>query len=436
MKSLPEGALIRSGRFAKAGISAGGNYLRHYLGNSLPIKSFHQDQRTLNRKNALSIFKELSQLRGLPLKLAQGMSMDTGLLPIEFMEVMSSAQYSVSPMNRALVRTQFKRYFNDYPENLFQLFDYEAFAAATIGQVHHAVDFDGVHLAVKVQYPNVRKSILSDLKLLKLFGKQYFKEVNFENHLKEVHDTFLEETDYLKEGRNIQKFREVFISKNIIFPEYKESTSNEQVITMTFLKGDHLDQLLKKNPDQNIKDNYGQILWDFFHDNINSKDNIFHADVHPGNFLFCEDGKVGIIDFGCVKVFPELFIKSCTRLVQKHLNSDQDGFLNELECMGFIKNASETSIKEKKIEQLFRKFAEILGSIYEKPIFNFGDKKFREGLNNLFQQGLAIKEVRGSEHFIFFNRITFGLMSILMKLESNIETKSALEIIMNRESQD
>ena len=109
MKSLPQGALIRSGRLAKAGISTGGNYIRHYLGNSLPIKSFHQDQGTLNRKNALSIFKELSQLRGLPLKLAQGLSMDTGLLPIEFMEVMSSAQYSVSPMNRALVRTQFKR---------------------------------------------------------------------------------------------------------------------------------------------------------------------------------------------------------------------------------------------------------------------------------------------------------------------------------------
>ena len=113
-----------------------------------------------------------------------------------------------------------------------------------------------------------------------------------------------------------------------------------------------------------------------------------------------------------------------------------DEFLNELECMGFIKNASETSIKEKKIEHLFRKFAEIIGSIYEKPIFNFGDKNFRAGLNNLFQQGLEIKEVRGSEYFIFFNRITFGLMSILMKLESNIETKGALEIIMNRESQE
>ena len=431
MKSLPQGALIRSGRFAKAGISTGGNYIRHYLGNSLPIKSFHQDKRTLNRKNALSIFKELSQLRGLPLKLAQGLSMDTGLLPIEFMEVMSSAQYSVSPMNRALVRTQFKRYLNDYPENLFQLFDYEAFAAATIGQVHHAVDFDGVHLAVKIQYPNVRKSIHSDLKLLSLFGKQFFKEVSFEHYLKEVRDTFLAETDYLNEGSNIQKFRDVFKSKDLIFPEYRKSTSNEQVLTMTFLKGDHLDQLLQKRPDQNIRNNYGQILWNFFHDNINSKDNIFHADVHPGNFLFCEGGKVAVIDFGCVKVFPELFIKSCTRLVQKYLNGDQDGFLNELECMGFIKNASETSIKEKKIEELFRNFASILGSIYEKPIFNFGDENFRKKLNNLFQQGIEIKEVRGSEHFIFFNRITFGLMSILMKLESNIETKGSREIIMN-----
>ena len=56
MKSLNGGVFIRSSRFAKAGISTGGNYLRHYLGNSLPIKNFHQDKRTLNRKNAVSIF--------------------------------------------------------------------------------------------------------------------------------------------------------------------------------------------------------------------------------------------------------------------------------------------------------------------------------------------------------------------------------------------
>ena len=370
MKSLNVGTFSRSGRIAKAGMITGGNYLRHYLGNSLPIKKLHQDKKTLNRKNAISIFRELSQLKGLPLKLAQGMSMDTGLLPIEFMEVMSSAQYSVPPMNRALVRTQFKRNFNEYPENLFQSFEYDAFAAATIGQVHHAINTDGVRVVVKVQYPNVRKSIYSDIKLLSIFGKQFFKGVNFEIYLDEVRETLLEETDYLKEGRNIQKFRDLNFSEELIFPEYKESTSNEQVLTMTFLEGDHLDQMLKKEPNQKIRNSYGQIMWNFFHANIYSTNNTFHADVHPGNFIFCKGGKLGVIDFGCVKVFPDQFIKSCIRLVQKHLN-------------------------------------------------------------NLFQNTMEIREVRGSEQFIFFNRITFGLMSILMKLEAQIETGKAKEIILS-----
>ena len=142
-------------------------------------------------------------------------------------------------------------------------------------------------------------------------------------------------------------------------------------------------------------------------------------------------GKLGVIDFGCIKVFPDQFIKSCIRLVQKHLNSSHQEFLNELVYMGFIKNGSNQSAKEKKIERLFSNLAKILGSIYQKSIFDFGNHKFREDLINLFQNAMEIREVRGSEQFIFFNRITFGLMSILMKLEAKIETDEAREIILN-----
>ena len=66
-----------------------------------------------------------------------------------------------------------------------------------------------------------------------------------------------------------------------------------------------------------------------------------------------------------------------------------------------------------------------------KSIFDFGNQKFREDLNNLFKNVMEIREVRGSEQFIFFNRITFGLMSILMKLEAQIETGKAKEIILS-----
>jgi len=266
---------------------------------------------------------------------------------------------------------------------------------------------------------------------LSIFGKQFFKGKNFEKYLDEVRDTLLEETNYLNEGLNIQKFRNIISSKEIIIPEYQESTSNEQVLTMTFLEGEHLDQMLKKEPDQNIKNNYGQIMWNFFHENINSSNNTFHADVHPGNFLFCEEGKLGVIDFGCIKIFPDQFIKSCIRLVQKHLNGSHQEFQKELECLGFIKNVSDLSSKEEKIEKLFSNLAKILGSIYDKPVFDFGNKKFREDLNILLQNAMQIREVRGSEQFIFFNRITFGLMSILMKLEAKIETSEARGIILN-----
>ena len=200
---------------------------------------------------------------------------------------------------------------------------------------------------------------------------------------------------------------------------------------MTFLEGDHLDEMLKKRPNQKIRNSYGQIMWNFFHENINSAKNTFHADVHPGNFLFCKGGKLGVIDFGCIKDFPDQFIKSCIRLVQKHLNGSHQEFLNELEYMGFIKNKSNQSTKEKNIERLFSNLAKILGSIYQKSIFDFGNQKFREDLNNLFKNAMEIREVRGSEQFIFFNRITFGLMSILMKLEAKIETGEARDIILN-----
>ena len=135
MNNLPGNPWKRSGIIARAGVKAGGNYIRHHVGNALPMKSLHQDKETLNRKNALSLIKELSKLRGAALKMAQGLSMDTGILPEEFSEVMNAAQYRVPAMNRSLVRTQFKSAVGSEPEKFFKKFDYEAFAAATIGQV-------------------------------------------------------------------------------------------------------------------------------------------------------------------------------------------------------------------------------------------------------------------------------------------------------------
>ena len=430
MNNLPGSPWKRSGIIARAGVKTGGNYIRHHVGNALPIKSLHQDKETLNRKNALSLIKELSQLRGAALKMAQGLSMDTGILPEEFSEVMNAAQYRVPAMNRSLVRTQFKSTVGSEPEEFFKRFEYEAFAAATIGQVHRAEDKQGRALAVKIQYPNVQKSIESDLSLLKTIAASFLRKFDLNEHLDEMKLRLIEETDYLREGENLVHFSKTFHSPWIVFPKYFKEYSNSKVLSMSLLEGTHLDELLKENPDQSRRDSFGQVLWDFFHLHIEQNVHTFHADIHPGNFLFLPDGRVGVIDFGCVKTFPEDFLDGCIRLVQNYLSGNHSGFTDELVKMEFLKNSDAEEATEKMIKELLTEFAELLSDVYQKPVFDFSDSSFREKLNAMFKKGMEIREIRGSRHFVFFNRIVFGLLSILMKLGSRIETGKGQQAVM------
>src|SRR5699024_3173125 len=134
-------------------------------------------------------------------------SMDEGMLPEEFANVMSEAQYSVPPINKALVRSIIKKELGEYPENLFADFESEAIAAASIGQVHRAWLKTGEKVAVKIQYPNVRNTIHSDLGMAKSLLKKVMKRgVNLDDYFIDIESTLMEETDYIQEGEYIDYF--------------------------------------------------------------------------------------------------------------------------------------------------------------------------------------------------------------------------------------
>ncbi|MDC0979527.1 AarF/UbiB family protein, partial [Balneolaceae bacterium] len=157
MSDFPSSKFERGRIIAKTGLKVGTNYAQRYLkkritGKEESAKEFHSE-------NAREVFKEFTKLRGTALKIAQGMSMDQGFLPEEFAEVMTQAQYSVPPINKALVRAIIKRELGEYPEQIFAHFEADAFAAASIGQVHKAELKDGRKVAIKIQYPNVRETI-------------------------------------------------------------------------------------------------------------------------------------------------------------------------------------------------------------------------------------------------------------------------------------
>ncbi|MEO1268440.1 MAG: AarF/UbiB family protein, partial [Myxococcota bacterium] len=162
----------KSKRFFKlAGMTASvaGNYAKSKL------KSVFKNAEESARQQAESyqesgerIAKTLGELKGAAMKIGQMASVASDVLPKELSSALKSLQNEAPPMSFDVIASQIEQEFGARPEILFNHFDPEPFAAASIGQVHRAQVDDGREVVVKVQYPGVDSSVDSDLAHLKL----------------------------------------------------------------------------------------------------------------------------------------------------------------------------------------------------------------------------------------------------------------------------
>lgn len=425
---FPSSKLERGKIFAKTGLKVGTNYAKRYLKKSVGKKETEDESRQFHSENARQMFNEFTKLRGTALKIAQSLSMDEGMLPEEFADIMSEAQYSVPPINKALVRSIIKKELGDYPENIFAEFDPEALAAASIGQVHRARLNDGQLVAIKIQYPNVRNTIHSDMAMAKTLVKRIVKRgANIDEYFEEVESTLMEETDYRQEGKYLEYFRNRFSGDQIVTPKWIEELSTKKVLTMTFVEGRHLKEFLATNPTQERRNHFGQLLWDFFHDQVEQRDFI-HADTHPGNFFFREDGKLGVVDFGCVKKFSEDFTRKYMQLLPTHLKQDEEGIRELYTRLGIIKKNPDNPKKEEEFFQFCKNYGNTFARPYLQDEFDFGDPAFKKKINEFAKEPPIMNEPRGDKNFIYSTKVHLGLYSILMKLKARIDTKRSKEI--------
>ena len=147
--------------------------------------------------------------------------------------------------------------------------------------------------------------------------------VEYDEFIKEVEERMLEETDYsLELKRSIdlsQRSRDV---KNIVFPHYYPEFSCPKILTMDWLEGKMLGEVIGKELPAGAADKIGQAMWDFYHFQMHQLRAV-HADPHPGNFIITNDYKLGIIDFGCVKVIPQEFYNVYYRLLDADILTDK-----------------------------------------------------------------------------------------------------------------
>jgi len=420
--SIPTSKVERSAKFVKTGIQIGGNYIKHY---SKKLFNTELSRDELNKDNAADIYKSLSELKGSALKVAQMLSMDKTILPKAYSDQFSLSQYNAPPLSGPLIVRTFTKYFGKTPDKIYDKFNIKSTNAASIGQVHEA-ELNGKKLAVKIQYPGVGDSISSDLKLIKpiAFRLVGMSAKEMDVYMKEVEERLLEETDYnLEIKRSIEISRACKVLANLVFPTYYPELSSKRIITMDWIEGMHLKEFLATNPSQEDRDRIGQALWDFYNFQQHELRSV-HADPHPGNFLITPEGKLAVIDFGCIKDIPDDFYYPFFSLTSPDFLIDKEQKLKsfrELEMVLPGDNAQQIKFYSDAYTEMIGLFAKP----YMEDSFDFSLPEF---FNALYGYGEKIskmpefKQPRGVKHFIYINRTNFGLYNILHELKATVNT--------------
>lgn len=424
---IPVSKIQRASKFVSTGAKVGGNYLKYYT-----KKAFNKDlDRTqLDTDNAEDIYNSLSELKGSALKVAQMLSLDRNILPTAYQDKFMMSQYSAPPLSYPLVVKTLRKTLGKSPDQVFESFTQKAVNAASMGQVHQAT-MQGKKLAVKVQYPGVADSISSDLKLVRPFAMRLFNisGAELDHYLEEVEGKLMEEADYELELRRSKEISEAcsLNVENLLFPTYYEELSGDRVITMDWLDGLHMKEFLATKPSQEVRNSIGQALWDFYDFQIHSLKQV-HADPHPGNFLMQPDGRLGIIDFGCVKELPEDFYDNYFALLKEGFLNDEAEISKRFEALDFI--SDKDSAREKELfMDVFLQMIAMLSKPFQYEEYDFSDDAYFKEIYEMGERVGSMKEIRnsktarGSKHGLYINRTYFGLYNMLNQLGAKVQIK-------------
>ncbi|MDP1977508.1 AarF/ABC1/UbiB kinase family protein [Undibacterium sp.] len=382
------------------------------------------------------LFKALNQLKGSALKVSQLLSMEADFLPEGIRRELAKGCHQVTPLNRALIHKVFQREFGKAPEHLYAQFDAHAFAAASLGQVHHAQLANGQQLAVKVQYPGIASAIGSDLRML----RGIFQTLAMGTTVlprKEVIDRFMselevkmgEELDYEHEAMQLNWFHEHVNLPGIVIPKCIDEMSSKRVLTMERLDGLHLDAWLATAPDQAQRNHYGQLLFDWFWFSVCELGRI-HADPHPGNFLFMSDGRLAVLDFGCTNKISYNFCDAMARSWRALLMTDV-AERNRILRLAYIDLGlfSDTVTQDEFDHSVMTALADLHAwkiEAFQSSPFDFSNKSPYPKTINAEHSRLLSGILSGwHEDVPYFDRAYLGLMNMLRKMGAVVNTEIA-----------
>ena len=410
-KRLPISSMARTTLSAGLLVRLGINTSQSLMSDLFSVKRPDLKSALISKKNVTATVDTLKNLRGAAMKFGQLLSLDeTVILSPDLAAIFAQLQSSGYSMTPSQLKKVLNHNWGDDWLKHFKYFDVRPFAAASIGQVHKATLKSGEVVAIKVQFPGVKQSIDSDLATLKFIMKTFgMLPENFplEHYLSQCGDLLKRETNYELEAENINLFSGFLNGSKVIHvPKVYNKLSTDQTLTMSFLEGRELSNIMQF--DQSARDEISLNLIELlFNEIFNFK--MVQTDPNLANFLLTRGGKsICILDFGaCCRVSEDTY-RLYKELLSVALSLDLNCIKSFLQEKNFI--PQETSMAGTKF--LENIISVTINELSKDETFDFQKSKVfqlivQENLNLYFD--LIPSSVLGSD-FIFIQRKIFGLI--------------------------
>lgn len=308
---IPSG---RVERVARIGLLAGEIALGGLAEGLRRVSGFSQGATNafLTVANAERLARRLSTMRGAAMKLGQMLSLEgEDLLPPEIARALHILRSEAHAMPDAQLHRVLGRAWGRGWRERFREFEMHPVAAASIGQVHHAVDRDGREVALKIQYPGVAHSIESDVdnlaSVLRL-SRLIPADVDLGGVIRETKRQLRVETDYTKEAESLRRYALlVGDDPRVVVPAVRDDLVTRHILAMEYIHGRPLEELRGDEYAQETRDRVGATLYRLlFREFLEFR--FMQTDPNPANYLYLpETDRVALLDFGAAsELVPEL----------------------------------------------------------------------------------------------------------------------------------
>jgi predicted unusual protein kinase regulating ubiquinone biosynthesis (AarF/ABC1/UbiB family) len=417
MDDLPRRAVTRAAKLATLPMGLG---VRTALGLGKRIGGRPAEivANEIQQRTAEQVFRVLGELKGGAMKLGQALSIFEAALPPEiagpYRATLTRLQESAPPLPARTVHRVLSDDFGEDWRDRFAEFDDQPAAAASIGQVHKAVWYDGRTVAVKIQYPGAGKALISDFTQLSRAGRLFgvlMPGLDAKPLLDELRNRVVEELDYHLEATSQQAFADAYAGDPDIYVP-NVVTATDHVLVTEWMDGTPLSRIISDGTKEQ-RDRAGILLVRFLFSGP-ARAGLLHADPHPGNFRLLDDGRLGVLDFGAVDRLPGGFPPFIGKLLRiMHEDGEIGEVEQELRAQGFLREGIEVDLDD------LRAFLAPLAEPSKVETFKFSREWLRDEAAKVtdLRPSNITRKFNVPPSYILIHRVSTAGIGVLCQLE-------------------